>query len=262
MKPWAEALCWNTMEMESSLGDLRPQSCSEHWKVYFNRGQRISSSRKSHSGTSSWPLLLASLVLCWAVTRDSGSDCMRSALVAPELSSKHSAVWRRAERMSKVMNEWSPCCLVVSCWMLWLREPGLCLGGQEARSGELADFSNWRLSSKERTCGISKSLRHCCSEGTHKGYGWASVPEPGAGPRQGKQAGRSCRCCLTVWGEGRGHGMSGGAYTDRQEKYREPPLPFTAQLRAVKPSSAEVLCVWLLIIQPCPCSCDPHSSHY
>ena len=34
----------------------------------------------------------------------------------------------------------------------------------------------------------------------------------------------------------------GGTYTDRQEKYKLPPLPFTTQLRAVKASSAEVLC--------------------
>ena len=37
---------------------------------------------------------------------------MRSALAAPELASKHSAVGRHADRMSQVMNEWSQCCLV------------------------------------------------------------------------------------------------------------------------------------------------------
>lgn len=57
-------------------------------------------------------------------------------------------------------------------------------------------------------------------------------------------------------------GRGGGTYTDRREKYKLPPLPFTTQLRAVKASSAEVLCVRLLIIQSCPCSCDPHNNHY
>lgn len=59
-----------------------------------------------------------------------------------------------------------------------------------------------------------------------------------------------------------GHGRLGEHTQIDKGNTTLPPLPFTAQLRAIKASSAEVLCVWLLIIQPCPCSCDPHSSHY
>lgn len=56
-------------------------------------------------------------------------------------------------------------------------------------------------------------------------------------------------------------GRGAGAYTDGQEKYKAASLPFTTQLRAAKASSAEVLRVRLLIVQPCLCSCDPHN-HY
>lgn len=200
MKRWAEARCWNTNEMESSLWDLRPQSCSEHWKVYFNRGQRISSSRKSHSGTSPWPLLLPSLVLCWDVTRDSGGDCMRSALLAPELASEHAAVWRQ-RRQNGPSDEWMESVLPgVSCWMLWLREPGLG-GGQEARSGEPANFSSWRLRVLRNVRAASPSPQGTAVlRGHTKEYGWASIQETGDGLWQGKQGGRGGTCYPTVRG--------------------------------------------------------------